>query len=82
MSDPQVTTTTEPPTPGWLTKLIAVGVAVIGALPFSGLLDGHPTATRIVGVVLIGLAQAGYSTHSTALREVHETATATAGGAA
>jgi hypothetical protein len=80
MSDPAVTTTTEPPTPGWLSKLVAFGVAIAGALPFSGLLDGHPVAGKCVGLVLVGLAAVGYSTHATALREVHATASA-AGGA-
>lgn len=78
MSDPAVTTTTDPPTPGWLSKLIVIALGILGALPLSGLLDGHPTAAKVVGLIMIGLAAGGYANHSQAITEVHASATAAA----
>ena len=71
MSDPSTNTASDPPTPGWLATFCVFAIAILGALPTSGLLDGTPWAQKLVGLVTVGLAAIGYMTHQSSLKTVH-----------
>lgn len=70
-SDPSVVETAPAPAPGWAQRLIAVGLAILGALPSSGLFGPSSVMLKIAGLCVIGLAAAGYGTHSAALKAAH-----------
>jgi hypothetical protein len=59
------------PTPGWSQRVIAVGIAVLGALPSSGLFGPTSTALKLAGLAIVGLAAAGYGTSAAAIKTAH-----------
>lgn len=62
----------DPPSPSWKAKAMTFAVLVLGALPFSGLIDDHPKIKIFVGIVTMGLAGIGYKVHATSLVDAHE----------
>lgn len=72
MPDPDPTAITPTAaTPGWVQRLIAVGLAVLGALPTSGLLGPTSPWLKACGLAVIALAAAGYGNHAVTLKKAH-----------
>ncbi len=70
MPDP-TSDSTAVPTPSAGQKLITVGLAVLGALPASGLFGDASPVLKVAGLVVIGLAALGYGTTGSALKTAH-----------
>jgi hypothetical protein len=77
---PSAASATDAPTPGWAQRSIAVGLAVLGALPSSGLFGPASPVLKVAGLVIVGLAALGYGNHSVTLKKAH--AAGVAAGAA
>ena len=71
MSDLDPTVIPDAPAPGWPQKLITAGIALLGALPSSGLFGPSSTVLKVAGLAVIALAAVGYGNHSATLKKAH-----------
>lgn len=71
MPDPDPTAIPAAATPGLAAKLITVGLAVLGALPTSGLFGATSPYLKVAGLVVIALSVLGYGNHSVTLKAAH-----------
>ena len=63
--------TDAPPAQPASAKAILFVVAVLCALPTSGLFDGWPLGVKIANLIVLGLAAIGYRNQGVALKRAH-----------